>query len=147
MFHVVLDHDCKGALVSLSGWGIANGRAGVRGLLHCLLDVFDREIRPQDRLLMRRQGLPDVDQSCVRLSRNTGLPEIGVWGTEGKAVHALVELSHRVYIDISPIEQSVGFKLFAGPADTRVPSNAGASEDPCSRALAEIIGALGACEH
>jgi hypothetical protein len=57
-------------------------------------------------------------------------------------VHALVELSQGVYIDISPIEQSVGFKLFAGPAGARVPSNAGASEDPCSPALAEIIGAL-----
>src|SRR5690348_11864530 len=55
VFHVALNHDCKGAPLSLSGWGIGNGRAGVLGLLHCMLDVFDREVRPHDRLLMRCQ--------------------------------------------------------------------------------------------
>ena len=47
---------------------------------------------------MGRQRLPDADQSSVRLARNTGLPEIGVRGTEGEAVHALVEPGQGLYL-------------------------------------------------
>lgn len=42
MFHVALDHDCEGALVALSSWGIRNRRSGLCGPFHCLLDVLDR---------------------------------------------------------------------------------------------------------
>jgi hypothetical protein len=36
--------------------------------------------------------------SSVRSSRYTGLPEVGVWGTERETMHALVERSQGVYI-------------------------------------------------
>jgi hypothetical protein len=65
--HVALDHDCKYALVSLTSGGIGNRRTGLRSRPYCLLDVFDREVRPHDRLLMSRQRLPDADQTSVRL--------------------------------------------------------------------------------
>ena len=42
VFHVGLDHDRKGALVALAGWGIGNHRAGLLGHPYRLLDVFDR---------------------------------------------------------------------------------------------------------
>jgi hypothetical protein len=47
---------------------------------------------------MRRQRLADANQSSVRSSRYTGLPEVGVWGTERETMHALVERSQGVYI-------------------------------------------------
>src|SRR5918996_124409 len=97
MLHVALNHDCKGAPLSLLRRWIGNGRAGVLGFLHCLLDVFDREVGSYDRLLMRRQGLPNAHQSSVRSSRHTGLPKIGVWGTKRETVDALVKRSQGVY--------------------------------------------------
>jgi len=98
MFRAALDHDGKGAPLSLPGWGIGNNRAGVLGLLHSVMDVFDREVRPHDRLLMRRQRLPDADQRAVRLRRNSGLPKVGIWGTKGETVQALVQPNQGVNV-------------------------------------------------
>jgi hypothetical protein len=78
--HVALNYDCKGPPLSLSGRRIGNGRAVLLRLLHCLLDVFDREVTAHDRLFMRGQGLPDAHQSSVRSSRNPGLPQVRVLG-------------------------------------------------------------------
>ena len=82
MFDAALDHDCEGSPAALAGGGIGNRRAGLLGLLQCLLDVFDRDVRPHDRLFMRRQRLPDADQGPVGLGRNPGQTEIGVRGAE-----------------------------------------------------------------
>src|SRR5688500_15015847 len=76
VFQAALDHDCEGPPLSLSSRRIGDGRAAFLGLLHGLLDVFDREVGPHDRLLMRGQGLPDAHQSSVRSCRDSGLPEI-----------------------------------------------------------------------
>src|SRR5687767_8803571 len=91
VLHVALDHDGKGSPLSLPRRGISDGRAVFLGLLDRQLDVFDREIGPYDRLLMRGQRLADAHEGSVRLSRDAGLPEIGVWGPKGETVHALVE--------------------------------------------------------
>jgi hypothetical protein len=56
------------------GRRIGNGRAGILGVLYCLMDVFYGEVGSHDRLLMRRQRLADANQSSVRSSRYTGLP-------------------------------------------------------------------------
>ena len=98
VLHAAVDHDCKGAPLSLSGRGIGDGCAGVLGFLHRLLDVFDREVGSHDRLFMRRQWLPDAHESSVRSSRHTRLSEIGVWGAERQTVHTLVERSQGVYV-------------------------------------------------
>jgi hypothetical protein len=93
-----LDDDCKRTTLSLSGRRIGDRRAAFLGLPHSLLDVIDLEVGPDDRLLMCGQGLPDSHESSVSSSRNTCLPEIGVWGTKGETVQALVEPSQGVYI-------------------------------------------------
>ena len=98
MLHVALNHDCKRPPLSLSSRRIGNGRAVLLGLLHGLLDVFDREVTAHDRLFMRGEGLPNAHQSSVRSSRNPGQTQIRVWGTKGEAVHALVEPSQGVYV-------------------------------------------------
>ena len=98
MFHAALDHNGKGAPLSLAGWGIGNERAGVLGLLHSVMDVCDREVRPHDRLLMRRQRLPDADQRAVRVRRNSGLPKIWVWGAKGETVQTLVQPNQGVNV-------------------------------------------------
>src|SRR5687768_17814934 len=91
MLHVALNHNCKRSPLSLSGRRIGNDGAVLLGLLHCLLDVFHREVTAHDRLFVRGQGLPNAHQRSVRLSRNPGLPQVRVWRTEGETVHALVE--------------------------------------------------------
>jgi hypothetical protein len=78
VFHLTLDHDRERPLVALSGWRIGNSRAGLLGILHGLVEVFNLEIRPHDRPLMRRQRLPDADQRSVRLSRDTRLPKVRI---------------------------------------------------------------------
>jgi hypothetical protein len=98
VFHTTLDDDCKGTTLSLSGRRIGDRRAAFLGLPHRLLYVIDLEVGPNDRLLMSGQGLPDSHESSVSSSRNTCLPEIGVWGTKGETVQALVERSQGVYI-------------------------------------------------
>ena len=93
-----MNHDRKSAPPPLLGRRIGNGRAGILGVLHCLMDVFYCEVGSHDRLLMRRQRLADANQSSVRSSRYTGLPEVGVWGTERETMHALIERSQGVDI-------------------------------------------------
>src|SRR5262245_66681772 len=86
VLHVALDHNGEGAALSLSGRRIGNRRARLLGLLHRVLDVFDRNVGSHDRLLMGRQWLPDAHESSVRSSRDVRLPEIGVWRTKREAV-------------------------------------------------------------
>jgi len=98
VFHAPLDDDCKRTTLSLSGRRIGDRRAAFLGLPHSLLNVTDLEVSPNDRLLMSGQGLPDSHESSVSSSRNTGLPEIGVWGTKGETMQALVEPNQGIYI-------------------------------------------------
>jgi len=118
VFHASLNYDGKGPPLSLSGRRIGNGSAVFLGSLHGLMDVFDREVGPHDRVLMRGQGLSDAHQRSVRSSRNTGLPQIWVWGTKGETVHALVEPSQRVYVvadDLQIVNDSLRISLHPDP--------------------------------
>ena len=104
VLQAAVDHDGKGTPLSLSGRGIGNGRPGVFRLLRGLLDVFDREVGSDDRLLMRRQGFPDAHQRSVRARSDTGLTEIRVWGTKRESVDLLVQRSQGVYIVADDLE-------------------------------------------
>ena len=98
MLDASLDNNGKGPPRSLSGRRIGDGGAVFLGPLHGLLDVFHREVRPQARVFVRGQGLPDAHLSSVCARRHTGLPEIGVGGTKGQAVKALIEPRQGVYV-------------------------------------------------
>ena len=118
VFHAAVDHDCERALAALAGGGIGNRRAGFLGLLQCLSDVFDRDVGPHDRLLMRRQRLSDADQGSVGVGGNPGQTEIGLLGAEGEPVHALVKLSHGVDVvadDLHVVNGHVGILSRSAP--------------------------------
>jgi hypothetical protein len=65
-------------LLSQSSRGIGDSRAMFLGLFHSLLDVFDRDVGPHDRVLVCGEGLSDAHQSPTCSSRNSEVPEIGV---------------------------------------------------------------------
>jgi hypothetical protein len=84
--------------------GIGNRRARLPSLFHYVLDVFDREVRPHDRLLIRRQRIPDPDEGAVCLGCNPGLPKIGAREAKGEAVRVLVEPSQGVHLVADALE-------------------------------------------
>src|SRR5688572_22389806 len=111
MLHVALNDDCKGAPLSLLRRRIGNGRAVLLGVLHCLLDVVDREVTAHDRLFVRGQGLPDTNESSVCSSRNPGLSQVRVRRTKGETVDAMVEPGEGFYVvadDLQVVNGQVG---------------------------------------
>jgi hypothetical protein len=104
MLHVALNDDRKRPPLPLPGRRIGHGRAVLLRLLHCLLDILDREVVAHDRLFVRGQGLTDAHQASVRSSGNPGLPQVRVRGTKGETVHALVEPGQGVYVGADDLE-------------------------------------------
>ncbi|HEX2686632.1 MAG TPA: class I SAM-dependent methyltransferase [Kofleriaceae bacterium] len=120
---------CKGAALPLAGRGISNGRTEVLGFLHRLLDVFDGEVSSCDRLLMRRQRLPDAHQSPSTRAEMTDprrgaapapwsnriMPEEPAAAPDSTAVRTALWRAMHVEVDPPPhvLEDEIGLRLAA----------------------------------